>query len=214
MWNQTAMIGHVRGMTGHVHHRNDRPETRRRTGALRYFGRNQNGATAIEFAFISVPFLALLIGIMEMALMFWTNQILDEAVTRASRTLLTGEARGLYTGTNAADSFKREICRQAPALIDCTKLSIDVRTYDNGNAGVQGRAGRNPVRNGRLDTSGFGYTEPGAGRLVVVTAVLDYKLLMPTWAIFGEAVDVPLVNIGNGHRALVASTAFQSEPFT
>ncbi len=49
------------------------------------FRRSEDGATAVEFALISVPFLALLVAILETALLFWTSQVLEEAVSETSR---------------------------------------------------------------------------------------------------------------------------------
>ncbi|WP_187639977.1 TadE/TadG family type IV pilus assembly protein [Bosea sp. F3-2] len=178
------------------------------------FRRSENGATAIEFGFVALPFFMLTWAIIETGLMFWTNQVLEESLAQASRTLLTGESRSRYTSAtpsiNAA-AFRDDVCARAPMkLLDCTKLAVDVRTYSDFSAASSGTSSSNPIAGGNLDTSSFSYRQPDTGQIVVVRAVLDYKLFLTSWASTG------LANIGgadSGRRGLVASTTFRAEPF-
>ncbi|WP_336811685.1 TadE/TadG family type IV pilus assembly protein [Bosea sp. MMO-172] len=178
---------------------------------FRRFRRSQNGAAAVEFAFVAVPFFALLFAIFEQALMFWTNQVLEESLSQVSRSLITGQSRSIYTAsTGAANAakFRDDVCAQAPmGLIDCSKLSIDVRVFANFAAASSGAAASNPLAGGNLNTSSFSYTQPQKNDIVVVRAVLDYSLFLTSWA------STSLANIGSGRRGIVASTAFRAEPF-
>src|SRR3712207_8656069 len=86
---------------------------RRSPWTLRRFRKDQDGATAVEFGLIAVPFLGLLFAIVETALMFWSTQVLETAVANASRTIYTGQFQGT-NDQNAADigaKFKKEVCR-------------------------------------------------------------------------------------------------------
>ena len=179
----------------------------RRWHALKRFKRNQNGATIVEFAMVAGPFLMLMMATFETALMFWTNQVLDEALTRTSRRLLTGEALTRYTNpaTQTAE-FKRDLCANAPALINCDRLWIDVRTYTSFSDAQTKTAASSPVSGGNLNVSGFGYNQPQAEQIVVVSAVMEYPVLLTGWS--GS-----LANIGSDKRAIVASTTFRAEPF-
>jgi len=49
------------------------------------FGRDQSGATAVEFALVSSAFIALVLGICYVALMLFNNLSLDWALASASR---------------------------------------------------------------------------------------------------------------------------------
>lgn len=183
---------------------------RGRGGIFRRFGRSQDGATAVEFGFVAIPFFALLMAIFETALMFWTTQVLEESLSQASRSILTGESRSLYKGTAAANAagFRDAICAQAPlGLVDCSKLTIDVRSYASFNEAGSQTAASNPISSGTLDVSRFGYTQPAGDQIVVIRAVLDYSLFLTGWASQG------LANLSTGHRAIVASMAFRTEPF-
>lgn len=187
----------------------DLPTAQRgRRGSLRRFRRSQSGASAVEFGFVALPFLMLLAAMVETALMFWTSEVLEEAVSSASRSLLTGTSQTLFQGDPATKTaaFKNAVCENAPALIDCDRLKIDVRSYSSFGGATTGTSASNPVQGGALDTTGFGYNQPGAEQIVVVRAVLEYTLVFTQWS-------SALANIGGGKRAIVASTTFRSEPF-
>jgi len=197
-------------MTGHPIETPAEP-TRRPRGMhrlLRRFRRSQDGATIVEFAMVATPFLMLLAAIFETALMFWTSQALEEGVGQASRALLTGQSQTLYKGTASANAtaFKNAVCANAPGLIDCTKVTIDVRSYASFASANTGTTASKPVSGGALNTTGYGYTQPLPGQIVVVRAVLEYKLLFTQWT-------TALANIGAGKRAIVASATFRAEPF-
>lgn len=189
--------------------RGGRPGARRQI--LARFGRSQNGATAIEFGFVAAPFLMLIAAIFETALMLWTSEVLEEAVSQASRTVLTGQSQTLYkssagTAANTA-AFKNAICADAPGLVNCSKLTIDVRSYASFAAAQTGTAAASPVQAGALNTTGFSYNQTQPGQIVVVRAVLEYTLFFTNWS-------SALANIGGGKHAIVASAAFRSEPYT
>lgn len=172
---------------------------------LARFRRSQDGATAVEFGFIALPFLMLLAAILETALMFWTSQVLEESVSQASRRLLTGESHSRYPATNP-QAFKSDVCAGASAMVDCDKLIVDVRTYSSFANAKTGVDGSNPISAGGLNTTGFGYNQPMPGQIVVVRAVLPYSLHFTYWS-------QSLVNIGSGRRGIVASATFRTEPY-
>ena len=76
---------------------------------LRRFVRNERGATAIEFALLSVPFFALTGAILETAIMFLASQMLDGAVQDASRLVRTGQAQ---TNNYTIDTFRSAVCNE------------------------------------------------------------------------------------------------------
>lgn len=184
------------------------PARSRRFRLFSRFRRAQEGATAVEFALIAMPFLMVLAAILETAMLFWTSQVLEEAVSQTSRRLLTGESYSRYT--NAAtntQAFKNDVCAAASALVDCEKLVIDVRTYSSFANAKTGTDGSNPISAGGLNTTGFGFNQSQPQQIVVVRAVLEYPLFFTGWS-------SALVNIGSGRRGIVASMTFRAEPFT
>lgn len=178
------------------------------------FSSDQSGATAIEFGIVAFPFLLLVFTTIETALMLWTNQVLADAVTQASRTLLTGESVAIYStpsnplphdAKTSTEAFRREVCAQAPALVDCEKLRVDVRAYGSPTDARTDLAKRNPLSGTTLNTSDFSYNQPGRGQIVVVRATLRYSLYLTGWT-------NSLANIDGGERALMAVATFRSEP--
>ncbi|KFC70929.1 Flp pilus assembly protein TadG [Bosea sp. LC85] len=178
------------------------------------FSSNQNGATAVEFGLVAMPFLLVVFTIIETALMLWTNQVLQDAVTQASRTLLTGESVAIYStpsnplphaAKTSTEAFRLEVCAQAPALVDCEKLRVDVRGYATPAEALADMAKRNPLSGRTLDTSGFSYNQPGTNQVVVVWAALRYSLYLSGWS-------NSLANIDGGERAIMAIATFRNEP--
>ncbi|GAU81883.1 TadE/TadG family type IV pilus assembly protein [Bosea sp. 2KB_26] len=178
------------------------------------FCRNQRGATAVEFGLVAFPFLLLVFTIIETGLMLWTYQVLDDAVKQASRTLLTGESVAIYStpsnplphdAKTSTEAFRREVCAQAPALVDCEKLRVDVRGYVSPAAAQTDLAKLNPFSGNTLNTSNFSYNQPGKGEIVVVRATLRYSLYLTGWT-------NTLANIDGGERGLMAVATFRSEP--
>ena len=82
-----------------------RPAARRRLGA---FASADGGATAVEFAMISIPFLALLFAIFELGAIFLASSAIDAAVEQAARQIRTGQLQG--TANNNAAGFKTLVC--------------------------------------------------------------------------------------------------------
>jgi Flp pilus assembly protein TadG len=175
---------------------------------FRRFRRSQSGATAVEFGFVATPFFMLIAAIVEVAMMLWTSQVLEESVSVTARSLLTGKSRTEYAGATAAantEAFRQKVCDNASTLVDCAKLKVDVRSYGSFAAAKTGTT--SPIQGGTLNTNGFGYSQPAAEQIVVVRAVLEYSLFFTQWS-------SALANIGDGKHAIVASTTFRTEPFT
>ncbi len=173
----------------------------RRRSVFSRFLRAGEGATAVEFGIIMMPFMLLLLAIIETVMMLWTNAVLEEAVSEVSRTLLTGQSQTLYAGANSA-AFRTNICNYAPGFIDCGRLSVDVKTYANFSGASSGSS-----LAGVIDTSKFAYRQPQPGDIVVVRAVLPYTAFLSQWSrVFADTKD--------GSRALVAASVFQTEPYT
>ncbi len=103
------------------------------SGVVRRFVRETRGASAVEFGLVIVPFLGLLLTIIETGFVIWTSEGLQTAVSDAARNLLTGTAQAQAIAT--ADQFRTTyICpatgaRVLPSFIDCSKLIIDVRSF-------------------------------------------------------------------------------------
>jgi Flp pilus assembly protein TadG len=170
-------------------------------GAARRFARHQDGAAAVEFALVALPFLALIFAILETALVFFAGQTLEAATADSARLIMTGQAQ--TAGFSQAD-FKTQVCnRLAGGLLDCTNgVYVDVRTYASFSAVNTG----SPIVNGTFDTTKMSYTPGAQGSIVVVT--LYYQ-----WPIYVSLLGSNLSNLNSGSRLLVATSVFRNEPY-
>jgi Flp pilus assembly protein TadG len=164
------------------------------------FGRDEHGATAVEFGLVAIPFIALMFAIIETALIFFAGQTLETAVSNSARLVRTGQAQqqGL-----SAEAFKSKICDQVMALFDCTaKLQVDVSKFSSfGEVDLS-----KPVdANGDLN-SNFNYAPGKGGDIVVVRAFYE-------WPTFVKLLGLNLSNMPNGSHLLGATAAFRNEPF-
>jgi len=168
--------------------------------SLRGFSRDEDGATAVEFGLVALPFIALMFAIIETALVFFAGQTMETAVSNAARLIRTGQAQ--QQGFSATD-FKQQICDQVMALFDCNSgLYVDVetfKTFDSINLSKP------------LDATGnlkkdFTYDPGHGGDIVVVRAFYE-------WPVFVRMLGLNLTNMANGTHLLSATAAFRNEPF-
>lgn len=167
----------------------------------RRFATQQDGAAAVEFALVALPFLALTFAILETALVFFASQTLEAAATDAGRLIMTGQAQ--TAGYSQAD-FKTQVCnRLAGGLFNCSNgVYVDVKTYTS-YAAVNTAS---PIVNGTFDPTKVAYSPGAQGAIVVVT--LYYQ-----WPIYVTMLGDSLSNLSNGSRLLVATSVFRNEPY-
>ena len=168
----------------------------------RRFARRQEGAAAVEFALVLLPFLALMFGIIETALVFFATQTLQTAANDAARLIMTGQAQ---TANYQASDFKTAVCAKITGLLNCqTGVYVNVATYST----FSGISYTPPLdTNGNLKTSGFGYSPGGPGDIVVVQLFYQWPILVTLMNLNN------LSNMAGSNRLLVATAAFRNEPY-
>lgn len=166
------------------------------------FGRKNDGAAAVEFAIVVVPFFAMLFAIIELAFVFWAGQVLETAVNDTSRLVMTGQAQKQNFDQAR---FKQELCARVLGLFNCdTGMIIDVRTS---NAFASANLGKPVYKpNGQVDDTGFQYQTGGPGDIVVVRVMYEWPLILRTFGL--DLADTP-----NGKRLLMSAVAFRNEPY-
>lgn len=169
--------------------------------AARRLKRGQDGAVAVEFGLVVIPFLALVFAIMETALIFFAGQTLETAAADSARLIMTGQAQtqGLNQGT-----FKNAVCAKVHGLFDCnTGVYIDVRKY----ASFSNISLTNPVdANGNLQNN-FSYDPGGPGDIVVVRLLYKWPVYVSLLGLNG------LSNMSANNRLLISTVAFRNEPY-
>jgi Flp pilus assembly protein TadG len=171
-------------------------------GIVRRFIRHQDGATAVEFAMVVAPFLAMVFAIMETALVFFAGQTLETAGADSARLIMTGQAQN--QGFNQAQ-FKNAVCAKIYGLFNCQNgLYVDVKTYAQ-FAGIDNS--KLPLdANGNLQTGSFGYQPGGPGDIVVVRLIYQ-------WPVYVSLLGLNLSDASGGNRLLMSTMAFRNEPY-
>ncbi|GGK32014.1 TadE/TadG family type IV pilus assembly protein [Salinarimonas ramus] len=185
------------------------PSRRRfRLGFVKRFRRDEDGATAIEFAFVAIPFFALLFAIVESAIVFWTQQVLETALHDSARRIYTGQFQNDNPGVNdpaqLEEAFRAEVCSRVVALFDCEgTLRLDVRNFSD-FSGIS--FGSVVTDEGEFDDDAFTFERSQAGQVVIVRAAIAYP-------VFTGVLDSSGSRLADGRRLLMASAAFRTEPF-
>lgn len=167
---------------------------------LHRFLADRRGVTAVEFGLVAVPFMALLMAILQMALVFFAGQTIETAVARGARLVRTGQVQEQKL---SAEQFKAEVCRVMAGLFGCdSRLMVDVRTFatfDSINLTQPVDANGNLIKD-------FVYQPGDGGDIVVVRAFYE-------WPIYASILGFDIANLANGNHLLAATAAFRNEPF-
>jgi Flp pilus assembly protein TadG len=170
-------------------------------GRLRAFGKDERAAAAVEFSLVSVPFLGIVLGALQLSLFFFASQILQSATTDAGRQLMTGQAQ---TAGMSAAQFDQLVCAPISGIFDCSKLMVDVESAGSFAAVNTAAPKITYDANGKV-TNAWSWS-PGAANQIVIVKV------MYNWPVFGPA-GLGLANQPDGSHLLVAVTVFKNEPF-
>lgn len=163
---------------------------------------NIRGATAVEFALLALPFFALVVGTIQLGIIFLANQTLDEAIDVAAREIQTGEVT--LTGKTTAD-FRLAVCDRVVLISDCVnQMQLSVRSYPDLDAVQDAQTnGELYTPTGRPVIDNTSFFPGDGGEIIVVSA----SVFIPVVA--GNLL--PGVS-GNGLQ-LSTSLAFQNEAF-
>lgn len=169
-------------------------------GVGRRFVRSENGVTAVEFALVSAPFVALLMAILETALAFFAQEALQTATTQAARLIMTGQVQN---GGMSAAQFQQIVCNDAGSLFSCNNIYVNVQTFST----FSQIAMLNPVQNGNFQSGQMNFQPGNAGDIVVVQAFYQ-------WPVFPAPLGFNLANLNGNLMLLVGTAAFRNEPYS
>lgn len=170
--------------------------------------RNEDGAAAIEFALVAMPFLLFVLGLLGMGLYFLASTSLEYGVEAASRKLRTGEAE---TGAMTVGAFRELVCQKAGSYIDCGKVSTIVQ-HATTWSGISPQACTDASGNrvGSTGSSGelINKYAGSSSEVVLVTVCYEWDLAQHfSFLKLGSGGD------GSGPAIIQAATAFKSEPY-
>lgn len=174
---------------------------------MRRFRRDDSGTATIEFAFVAIPLLTMIIGTMEVGIGYFADRTLNAGVDNVARMIRTGEVK---PGTMTHGEFKQLLCDEPVMLLfDCGKLMVTVEQVGSFEPKNQ------PTRDANGDLVYQPTFQPG-GRLSINVVQAYYE--WPTMLNFAEFNIDGKNNAANKmsgtfSRVLNASNAFMNEPY-
>ena len=161
--------------------------------------RNDDGSAAIEFAFVALPFLFMIFAILEVALIFTLDSVLENAAIDTGRLVRTGQASAQGM---TATQFEENLCSRMSVFSgDCAaKATIDVRVIPQFNTNPP-----DPLAGEGFDPSGLTYANGNPGDLILVRVWYEHPLLT-------SFLSQALSQVGDRTAVLTATTAFRNEP--
>jgi Flp pilus assembly protein TadG len=169
-------------------------------GLLRRYIKSCKGVIAVEFSMVALPFILLMVGTLEMAIMFASQSLLDGATANASRLIRTGQLQG---GGDPQADFELAVCTVAQALMNCNDLQYQVISVDNFED-ADNLPDADFDADGNLTDTTF---DPGNENDVVLVRVsYTYDIATPMFQPL-------LTNMGNDKRIIMSTVVLQNEPY-
>lgn len=168
------------------------------------FGKDEGGATAVEFAFVFPAFIALVFFVMQSAFTYWTHHTLDFGVHETARLVRTGQV------TNASltkQKFKETICGYVSlSKVECmSKLAIELRPMPVSPDYSP------PMKDGEMNDENAPYDSGGSSTLMMLKAFLPADHL--NW-VQDVIENVPGATQSTKPDIVLRSVAlFRNEPF-
>lgn len=174
------------------------------------------GSAILEFALVAPPFLALLIAILQIAIAFIAQAMLETTAESAARLILTGQAQTYsgtsgtttYTGMTQSD-YASAVCTALKAqspFMSCSNLYIDVTTVSNYADATTSLPALTYDSSGKVSNS-WSYAIGTQGSIVVLRVMYVLPLA-------GAPMGFSLGNLTTGKRLLLATSVFKVEGYT
>ncbi|MBR0971568.1 MULTISPECIES: TadE/TadG family type IV pilus assembly protein [Bradyrhizobium] len=179
----------------------DATTTKTRRNRCAAFAADSKGATAVEFALVAAPFLALVIALIQTFLVFFAQQLLETVVQQSARLVMTGQVQSAQL---TKDVFKQKVCDQIVILFNCSDLMVDLQVANTWSSANTGMPSLTFDATGAVKNA-WQYDPGDAGDIVVLR-------VMYQWPVFLGPLGFNLSNLSNGNRLIMSSAAFQNEP--
>lgn len=185
----------------------------RRHILIRRLRRSERGVALIEFALTAPLFLLILMGIFDYCWQMYAQQVLQGAVSKAGRDSTLEQFAANQTSLD--DNVKNQVLNVfAHAEVTFTRKAYD--SFDK--VGTEERYTDDKPKNGKYDAgecfddaNGNGRWDPDRGRdsngtandVVLYTASMKFKRVLPVWTMLGQAQET----------TLSSSTVLRNQPF-
>ncbi len=169
--------------------------------SCRAFLRDSRGATAVEFAIVAAPFLALIIALIQTFLVFFAQELLESVVIQSARLVMTGQVQAQDMTQSV---FQQQVCSKVRIFFNCSGLMVDLQVANSWSTANTAMPTLTYDSNGNVSNA-WQFNAGHAGDIVVLR-------VMYVWPVVLGPLGFNLSNLSTGNRLLMASAAFQNEP--
>ena len=189
---------------------------------LRRLFRSRDGATAIEFALLAIPYFMIIFAIIETFVAFTAEQLIANATDTMSRKLRTGQITynlGRSTDMTQAQ-FRQAFCNEISIMIGCsaseiatpTNLYLAAETYTSFTAIPTTVPRVSSSVYSDVDPSGLKFAPGGPGTINMVRAYYRWKITTDLVRPY-----ITTIRPSDGSMPtdflIIATTAFQNEKY-
>ena len=171
------------------------------SGPLGRAGRDASGATAIEFALVSPIVIALILGAIQVGVIFFAQAELENAAEQAARIVYTNQA------PTASSDFKTDVCGYLQALFSCSSVMVDLQTQSISAASSDALILTPPTLtyngSGQV-TNSWNYSPGTPGKLEILRVLYQ-------WPVYAGPLGVFFANLSNGNLYMSSTQVFQNE---
>lgn len=163
--------------------------------------RDVSAVAAVEFSLIGLPFILMTVGVVEMALVFTSQSVLQNATFSAARLIRTGQLQQGQMG-DPEQAFRQAVCDFAELAIRCDNIQFTVSRLDDFSDADDMQPEFD--EDGNLQNTEF---EPGAENdVVLIRVVYNYRITTPV-------MQQVLSDVGSDRRGLMSTIILQTEPY-
>jgi Flp pilus assembly protein TadG len=165
--------------------------------------RREDGAAAVEFALVAMPFFLMIVGVLEIALFFAAGTVLEGGAAAAARLIRTGQ---IQDTADPEEAFRTALCNHVSSMIPCNQLQYEVILMEEGTFAQASEYEPEFDEDGNLVPGGF--SMGGTSDVVLVRTAYRYEFLTPFLGsiITGDA--------GRNWSMHMAMSVIKAEPYS
>jgi Flp pilus assembly protein TadG len=193
-----------------------------RFSRFRALARSRDGAAAIEFALLAIPYFLVIFAILETFVAFAAEELVSNGVDTMSRRMRTGQITynlGRTTDMNQAQ-FRQAFCNEISILVRCSasevatpsKLYLDVQTFSTFSAIPTTIPKLSTAKYADINTAAFKYAPGGAGTINMVRAYYRWEIITDLVRPYITTIR-PSDGSMPSQYLIVATAAFQNEQY-
>ncbi len=169
------------------------------------FPADTGATTAVEFALVAPLVIALILGAMQIAVIYLAQAELEDAAEQAARLVLTNQAPA--SGTAGQASFATAVCGYLPALFTCSNVMVDLEAQTisaNSSDALTMTPPTLTYNSSGQVTNSWNYNPGSPGTLEILR-------VMYQWPVVAGPLGLVFSDLANGTLLLTSTQVFQNE---